>query len=176
MEKYIIEQKKKIGKKFYVIRTALKLSENEFAILTKVSPNTIRNIESGVGFNSNSILSISFFLGIPISELLDLEVVNLDFKVMSEQFWDRVKKYNKDGMLNYNRKRISIKELLITIISDTDYFNESRQVKDIVKFLREEYKIEASSSIVSQTLSNLEKNNTLKRKILNGVRNYWYFK
>jgi transcriptional regulator with XRE-family HTH domain len=176
MEKYIIEQKKKIGKKFYVIRTALKLSENEFAILTKVSPNTIRNIESGVGFNSNSILSISFFLGIPISELLDLEVVNLDFQIMSEQFWDRVKKYNKDGMLNYNKKRISIKELLITIISDTDYFNESRQVKDIVKFLREEYKIEASSSIVSQTLSNLEKNNTLKRKILNGVRNYWYFK
>lgn len=175
MMKYITEQKKKCGLRIKRIRELLGYTEADFGKLMGLTENTIINIEKGDGFNSNTISIVSYYTGISLKDIFDFtgdlpNVVNLKYT-----FLKNVKKYNNETLIKLLNRRITIKAIIEELVNKTSYFKTPKRIKEIREYIHNEYNKNASSSIVSQALSNAYNDKLLKRT-RDGMRNYSYFK
>jgi len=175
VEKYITTQKEKVGSRFCQIRQWLGYSTSDFAILLGLTESTILNIEKGEGFSSNTICIVSFFTNLSLKELFDYSGALPGKETFQKTFLRKVKQYNSAGLDRLNKKRTSIKSILEQLIKETNFFKTPRQTRDVREFLQEEYQIDATSSVVSQSLTNAFHEGLLKRKIIT-VRNYLYYR
>lgn len=173
MDKYIIEQKKKCGLRVKQIRKTLGYTEAEFGKLINLSENTIINIESGGGFNSNSISLISFFTGISLTNLFDYNTLIHDTELLKNTFKKNVKKYNSDVWEKISNPTLTIKSIILILCKNSKYFNIPRKVSEVKSYIEDEFQKKTSSSVISQALVNAYNNKTLKRT-KSGLRNYLY--
>jgi hypothetical protein len=175
MEKFIQEQKKKIGQRIQKIIAALDLEPAQFAALTKLTVNTVLNIGAGKGFNSNTILNISFYTGLPLNELLNISSISLDKKQLNKTFWVNVKAYNSSAYKKFNQKRFTIVEAIRELVMNTSFFATPKTTGEVRDKIAKDHSISLESSAVSQALLDCVDKKLLKKSRL-GSRNFHYFK
>lgn len=175
MEKFIQEQKKKIGQRIQKIIAALDLEPAQFAALTKLTVNTVINIGAGKGFNSNTILNISFYTGLPLNELLNVSSNKLDRKILNKTFWFNVKTYNSSAYKKFNQKRFTIVESIRELAQNTPFFDIPKTTGEVRNKIAKDHSISLESSAVSQALLDCVEKEILKKDRL-GSRNFHYFK
>ncbi|MGS2765319.1 hypothetical protein [Sinomicrobium sp. M5D2P9] len=175
MEKFIQEQRKKIGLRIQKIIDILGLKPTQFAALTKLTPNTITHISSAKGFNSNTILHISFYTGMPLDVLLDLSSNKIDKKTLVKNFWQNVETHNPSAYNKFKEKRFTIVEAIKKLIEEASFFDKPKKTGEVREYLETEYYKSASSATISQALNNLFEEGLLRRKKI-GLRNYAYYK
>ncbi|SRX52222.1 hypothetical protein [Aequorivita sp. CIP111184] len=175
MERYIQEQKKKIGQRIQKIMAALDLEPAQFAVLTKLTVNTVLNIGAGKGFNSNTILNISFYTGLPLNELLNVSSNSLDRKQLNKTFWLNVKTYNASAYKKFNQKRFTIVEAIRELAKNTSFFDIPKTTGEVRNKIAKDHSISLESSAVSQALLDCVKEKLIKKDKL-GLRNFQYHK
>lgn len=152
MEGYIHEQKKKIGDRIQQIIAILDLEPAQFAALTKLTVNTIINIECGKGFNSNTILNISFYTGMPLSVLLDISSEKIDKTTLIRSFWNNVRTYNSSEYEKFNEKSFTIVAAIRRLIEETSFFDIPKKTGEVRNRISMDYSVNLESSAVSQAL------------------------
>lgn len=175
MEGYIQEQKKKIGHRIHKIIAILDLEPAQFAVLTKLTVNTIINIISGKGFNSNTILNISFYTGMPLNVLLDVSPNEIDKKRLTNNFWHNVKTFNDAEYGRLMERRFTIVEAIRKLIRETTFFDNPKKTREVRNRITKDYSINLESSAVSQALLDMVKEGVLKKGKI-GTRNFHYYK
>ena len=175
MERYIQEQKKKIGQRIQKIIAILDLEPAQFAVLTKLTVNTIINIESGKGFNINTLLNISFYTGMPLNVLLNLSSNRIDKNILIKNFWCNVKAYNSSEYKKFKEKRFTIVEAIRELIKETSFFDIPKKTGEVRNRIAKDYSVKLESSAVSQALLDYVKQGLLKKDKI-GSRNFHYYK
>lgn len=142
-------------------------------MLIGVTENTVVNIEKGEGFSSNTIAMLSFYTGLPLSQLFDYGGLLPESERFKKTFLRQVKKNNMENFERLKQKRNTIRSLLKELATETDYFNTPRKTHEVREHLLEKFGIKTTSPIISQALINASKSGLLKRTI-HGLRNYTY--
>lgn len=174
MQNYIQDQKEKTGIRLTRILSILELESSQFAKLTNLAANTILNIEKGKGFNSNTLLTISFYTGLSLSELLNFDSFEIKENELKKTFWKNIENYNYTKYLNYQKTSTTINDVIQKLINETTFFSTPKKTGEVKKKIKKDYSLDLTSSSISQALSDLVKNGILKKEKLS-LRNYVYF-
>jgi transcriptional regulator with XRE-family HTH domain len=151
-----------VGKRVKEFREKLGLSHAYFAKGCGLSKGTIVTIESGkAGYIIDSLLAITYFLGMELEEILDPAIETLSRDVVVERMIAFHKQHRSKAYLILNKKpRLSniLKERLL----QSDFLLEPREIGEIVAYCKEEYQIELESSSVSNAMKKLKEEELIK--------------
>lgn len=173
MNKLFEERKKLIGLRVRKLREALNLTQKELAEQIHSSVGTIRAIETGEGFTGDYLLAIAHFFGMELSELVNYyaEVPNLE--VWREHMAAYHLYYQSDIDQTLLQHPANLKHLISTRLSQAEFMQQPRKVKEILKFIQAQYDVVYSSSALSQALINAVSAGILQRT-KTGQKNYSY--
>lgn len=166
------ERKKRIGLRIRKLRESLSLTQKQLAEQVKVSIGTIRAIETGEGFTGDYLLALAHFFGMELSELVDYNAEVPDELNLRERMetYHTAHQSNIDNLLHAPPH---LKHLITARLSKSEFMQEPRRVKDILKYIKVQYDLKYSSSALSQALINAVKAGILQRVKI-GVKNYGY--
>lgn len=155
-----------------MLRESLSLTQKQLAEQVKVSIGTIRAIETGDGFTGDYLLALAHFFGMELSELVDYLAEIPDELELRERMetYHTAHNSNIDNLLH---AAPHLKHLITARLSKTDFMQEPRRVKDILKYIRLQYDLKYTSSALSQALINAVKAGHLQRVKI-GFKNYGY--
>ncbi len=172
MNRFVEKRKKQIGMRIRMLRESLSLTQKQLAEQVKVSIGTIRAIETGDGFTGDYLLGIAHFFGMELSELVDYLAEIPDELELRERMetYHTAYQSNIDDLLHAPPH---LKHLISSRLSKSEFMQEPRRVKDIMKYIRLQYDLRYTSSALSQALINAVKAGTLQR-VKVGFKNYGY--
>ena len=134
-----------IGSKIKSQRIKENLEIEDVSEMTGFAYNTITNIENGAETYFSYFIEVCFALGIHPKELMDIKLtVNPRFELSpsrmeKSRLTSRIKTYIQNG-----------------------YFKTPRKTNEVVKKLKEDYKIDVESKNVSAIIGRFAKNNILR--------------
>jgi|GEM_PF-1264353 len=176
MEEFIKAKKIILGQKFEQYRNLLGYTKAEFATLIALSPSTINNIEKGNGFNSNSLLLYSYYLGLNASEILDINVKLPEPKQFKADFDKKAEEINPIDFKKVRDARKTLKNIIEQLASDKLYFKSGKIVDVVRKDLKSEFDKDYESSVISQALINAVEEKFLSRKkVKENNKDYVYY-
>jgi transcriptional regulator with XRE-family HTH domain len=153
----LIQKKRElIGKRVSELREKLGLSQPQFARGCGLSIGTIVTIESGQqGYIIDSLLAIVYFLGMDLEQVVDATFIIPSRQLLQERLVAfHELNHSKKYQVLFEKQRLSnvLKERLL----NTDFLKEPKEIKEIINFCKDEYKVEFESSSVSNAMKSLE--------------------
>ena len=140
------KETKRIGQHIRKLRMEAGLSIDDISDMTGFGKSRISIIENGGETRTSHLVEIAKAIGVHPSEIL-----NIPFDIRPK-YKLSLKRRERD-MLTFRINKL---------FDETEFFNTSVFTKDVVQVLRDEYKIKASSSAVSQVLKRLASDDKLK--------------
>lgn len=162
-----------IGLRVRKLREALSLTQKELAEQIHSSVGTIRAIETGEGFTGDYLLAIAHFFGMELSELVDYYAEIPNEEDLREHMAAYHLHYQSDIDQALLQHAPNLKHLITTRLSKTEFMQQPRKVKEILKFIQAQYDLVYSSSALSQALINAVSAGVLQRT-KTGQKNYGY--
>lgn len=140
------KETKKIGLRIQSLRLSKELSIEDIASMTGFDRKTIQSVEDGNNAYTSHLIEIAKALGVHPKEIFD---VPMDIKP----------RYKLPPKRLANNKLTS---RIIKLVSETDFFDTPRFVRDVILQLKEEYNIGADIKNTALVLKRLSENGVLR--------------
>jgi transcriptional regulator with XRE-family HTH domain len=151
-----------IGHRVKEFREKLGLSHSLFAKGCGLSAGTIVTIEAGEkGYIIDSLLAITYFLGLELEEFASQSVKVPSRDAIVDRINDFHKKHHSKGYLVIDKKQ-RLSNILKERLLKTDFLSEPKEIGEIIRFCKLEYKVELMSSSVSNAMRSLQEQGVVK--------------
>ena len=156
MQDHNKKETNRIGKHIRKLRMEAGFSIDDVSDMTGFGKSRISAIENGGETNTSHLVGIAKAIGVYPSEIFNIPFVIKPKYKLSPKRQDR-------SMLTFRINKL---------YNETDFFHNPVFVKDVIQFLKDQYKIKTRSSAVSQILKRLVSEGKLKYSKVGRQNNY----
>ena len=164
-----------IGKRAKKLRSLLFITQEDLAKALNINRKTLSKLESGMGFSDYTILKLSRFFGMNISEFTNYDLPYLE----SDAFKTKLIDLHEDNpeYIKLIKKPFSLAAIIEFKLSNSEFMAEPRRVKEIKEWIEELKIIKLSNENISEYLKAAVDQKLIKKHREKGnKRDYFYSK